>query len=264
MSGAEIALRVGLAFVLAGTWIGGATMAGEKLGNRVGGLLVNLPSNIVLSLLFIGITKGVPFAVEAAAASTMGMTMNVLFIFVFVLALPRGIPAAITISLSMWFVSAVVLAFLRVESVALALLLFVIAAVGGFVALEYGAEVVSVPKKRVPFSLRGLLIRALFAGTVVASAVLIAQIAPAYITGIATTFPAVMLSTLTILAKTQGTAFTRATGKILMPSSSNIIVYAFAVRYLYPRLGLLAGTVVAFLCAVAWILLFLPLARRMK
>jgi uncharacterized membrane protein (GlpM family) len=100
--------------------------------------------------------------------------------------------------------------------------------------------------------------RAVFAGGIVAAVVLISGFAPPYLTGIISTFPAVLLSTMVILVRNQGIGFARATGKILVLSSSNIVVYAIAVYYAFPAFGIIIGTVVAFCVAFVWILMLRP------
>ena len=264
MDSSGLAFRAALSFVTAGTWISLATLAGEKLGSRVGGLIVNLPSNIPVSLLIVALTRGTAFTAEAARAIPLGMAINTLFIFVFVLTLRRSLVFAVAASLAAWFAAAAAATVFPVRGLPASFGIYVLVCLGGFLLVEFGTKIRSVPRRPAPWNPAGMAIRALFAGTVVATAVLAAQIVPPYITGILASFPAVMLSTLVILTRTQGPDFTRATGKILMLSSSNIIVYAFAVAHFYPALGILPGTLLSFACAVAWISLFLPVTRLMR
>jgi len=260
----SLVFRTILSFVTAGTWISLATLAGEKLGSRVGGLITNLPSNIVVSFLFVALTKGVPFTAEAARAIPLGMAINTLFIFVFIVTVRRSLGFAVFASLALWFLIAAAAAVFPVYHLGVSFAIYIVVCVGGFLVVEFGTSIRSVPKRPAPWSPSGMIIRALFAGSVVASAVLAAQVVPPYITGLLASFPAVMLSTLVILTRAQGADFTRATGKILMLSSSNIIVYAFAVAVFYPILGIFLGTLASFACAVMWISLFLPVARLIK
>ncbi len=255
--------RTALSFIIAGVWISFATLAGEKFGSRLGGLITNLPSNIVVSLLFIALTKGVSFAAETASSVPLGMSISVTFVVVFAALLRYGILVAIAGSLSVWFVlgyagSRLPMGFLD------ALWIYLGASVAGFFALEFLLGIRSVPKQKIHYSWKNQILRALFAGSVVAGAVLIAQVSPPQVTGIAASFPAVMLSTLTILYLSQGVEFARATAKILVLSSSNIIVYVYATAYLYPRVGLIIGTLLSFLAAVGWSALFLPISKKLK
>ena len=120
------------------------------------------------------------------------------------------------------------------------------------------------PKKTVPFRPVTVLVRALFAGTIVAGAVAAAQVAPPYLTGIVAVFPAVLLSTMTILTKAQGRDFARETGKVLILSSSNIIVYGITVAILFPVVGPWWGTAGAFAAAVGYVAILLPLTRKIR
>jgi hypothetical protein len=65
-----------------------------------------------------------------------------------------------------------------------------------------------------------------------------------------------------ILVINQGIPFAQATGKILILSSTNIVVYAVLVFYTYPRFGLLIGTIISFAGAIAWVWAFLPMVNR--
>jgi hypothetical protein len=70
-----------------------------------------------------------------------------------------------------------------------------------------------VEKKPVVLSWKIIALRAFFAGSVVAGAVAVAQVAPPYMTGVLATFPAALTSTMVIISLSQGTLFAQATGK---------------------------------------------------
>ncbi len=264
MSSGSFPIEAVLAFMIAGLWVSGTTYLAEKIGSRRGGLITKLPSNIVISFLFIALSKGIPFTAEAARAVPIGMAVTTLFIIVFIVVLPAGLAAAVTSSLAVWVVFSIVASMFPINHLGISLLIYLCISLGGFLYLEYGTSIKSVPKKQVAFHIENLCIRALFAGTIVASVVLLAQIIPAHVTGIVASFPAVTLSSLLILYYTQGKEFTRAVGKLLVLSSSNIIVYAFGVAVFYPLLGIVGGTIVSFLCAFLWVTVFIPLSNRIK
>ena len=255
--------RTLLSFLIAGVWISFATLAGEKFGSRLGGLITNLPSNIVVSLLFIALTKGTSFAAETASSVPLGMAISVSFVVVFSALLPLGIFPSIVGSLTVWFVLGYLGSSIRIGPME-SLVIYMGVCIGGFLVMEFILKIPSVPKRKIHYNLKNQILRALFAGSVVAGAVLIAQVSLPQVTGIAASFPAVMLSTLTILYLSQGMEFSRATAKILVLSSSNIIVYVYATAYLYPRVGLVLGTLLAFLAAIGWSTLFIPISRKIK
>jgi hypothetical protein len=258
----DIGIRIGLSFLIAGCWISIATLAGERLGSRVGGLVTNLPSNIVISLLFMSLTRGPDYAAQAAASVPVGMAIDTVFVLVFIALLPRGLGPALAASLAAWLGAAVLALLLPPLSLAWALVLYAVVCAASFAAAEFALRIQAVPKKPVAFRPGILVLRAVFAGGVVALAVTIAQLAPPYLTGIAATFPAVLLSTMVILSRGQGRDFARATGKILILSSSNIIVYALLASLLFTRIGPWWGSLAAFAAAALYVALIAPLTRR--
>ena len=96
----------------------------------------------------------------------------------------------------------------------------------------------------------------------VAGAVAIAQVAPPYMTGVLATFPAALSSTMVIISLSQGILFAQATGKIILLSSTNIIVYAALVALSFPVLGPWLGTLLSFAGAFGFILILGKISIR--
>jgi hypothetical protein len=257
-------MHIALAFVVAGLWISLSTLAGERLGSRLGGLIANLPSNIVVSLLFMALTQGPDYAMKAAGSVPVGMAVDTIFLLAMVATLRRGLVTALISGLVAWFATAALAISLPPLSAIGSILLYAIVCIASFVIADLGLKVRAVPKRPVPFRPSTLIVRAIFAGTIVAGAVTAAQVAPPYLTGIVAVFPAVLLSTMTILTRAQGTDFSRETGKVLILSSSNIIVYAAVVALLYPVIGPWWGTLCAFVAAVLFVALLLPVSKRIR
>jgi hypothetical protein len=67
-----------------------------------------------------------------------------------------------------------------------------------------------------------------------------------------------------ILTVTQGVDFARAVGKIMILSSTNIIVYSVGVSLTYPTLGIVPGTVLSFGAAFMWVLLLHPVIQKLS
>ncbi len=101
-------MEIALSFVLAGVWISGATLLGEKLGSKRAGLITNLPSSILLSLIFMALTMGPEYAAATTKGIPVGMTIDTLFTFVFILMARKGLSKALTISLIVWAITAYV------------------------------------------------------------------------------------------------------------------------------------------------------------
>jgi len=260
-----VLIRIALSFVIAGVWIAAATFLGERLGSRKAGLIANMPSNILISLLFVALTRGPEYAASATAGVPMGMMIDTFFLVAFIFALRFGLWPALGAALAAWAVFAVIVLILLPPLGFLASII-VYLAVAGLLFLFTDAKlgVKKTDKKPVTFSWKIAGIRAFFAGSVVAGAVAIAQVAPAYMTGVLATFPAALTSALVILARSQGTAFTQATGKILILSSSNIIVYTSCAGILFPLIGPWLGTLISFAVSAGYLFLLGKLTARLR
>jgi hypothetical protein len=250
-----VAIRIALSFFVAGAWIACTTLIGERLGARKAGLISNLPSNLLISLLFVALTKGPQYAADAASSIPTGLLINTIFLVVFIFSLKFGVLTALLASLATWIISAVlVLRVLPPMTFVVSIVSALVVAILLFIFVRSALPRKAPERKAIPFSWKVVAIRALFAGTVVAGAVTIAQFAPPYMTGIFATFPAALGSSLVILALSQGKAFTQAAGKVLILSSTNLIVYVIAAGILFPLVGPWLGSLVSLCLAFAYIL----------
>jgi hypothetical protein len=260
-----IVVRIALSFVIAGLWIAAVTLLGERLGVRRAGLIANLPSNILISLIFVALTKGDAFAASLTAGIPMGMLIDTIFLVVFMFTLSRGTWQALGLALLAWGISAsIVVGLIPPLGFWTAAAVYLVVALLAF-WLATARLPPSTPKKKpVSFSWRILGLRAFFAGGVVAGSVSLAQVAPPYMTGVLATFPAVLSSTMVILSMSQGPDFARATGRVLVLSSTNIVVYAAVAGLAFPLFGPWLGTLAAFAASFLYILLLGKVIERLR
>lgn len=251
-------------FLIAGFWIAGATLLAEKLGSKAGGAIANLPSTILVSLVYVAIVRSPEYAAEAALAAPLGMAVNTIFLFLFIVMLQFNLLIAAFTALAFWFTMAWTISLTDEITVLFSIGFYFLAMFISFYLLEFRLKVPSAGKQKRPFRWWMLFVRAAFAGTVVATTVTISTFANSFWTGIFSTFPAVMLSTMTILSISQGATFARAVGKTMVLASVNIVIYAIAVHYFYNLVGVLWGTFIAFLLALLFIVLIRPYLLRMK
>lgn len=255
-------IRVILSFFIAGIWIALATFLAERLGSKIGGLITNLPSNILVSMIFLAIIHDTSFVVATIPAIPVGMAIDTLFLFVFIVFLRFGLLIASGSALFLWFILAVFATSYSFNNLLLNLIFYISVTLICFIVLECFFTIPSVKKSKKKYSSIQIIIRAAFAGGIVASVVVISKYFNPYIVGIFSTFPAVLLSTMIILTLNQNKKFARATGKILILSSSNIVVYSMAIYFTYPFYGIIYGTIISFIIAFIWIWLFLPIVKK--
>lgn len=251
-------------FCIAGVWIALATYMAERLGSRVGGAIANLPSTILVSLVYVALVRSPEYAAQAALAAPLGMAINTIFLFVFVLLLRYHLIIAIAVSMLVWSVLAYTSSLVTLPHIFITSGIYLAVMILSFLLLERVFKIPSVDKRKAPFKGWVILVRALFAGGVVGTTVLISTFANSFWTGIFSTFPAVMLSSMVILTLSQGAGFARAIGKTMILASVNIIVFAGGVHWLYPTIGIFWGTVIAFVLAALFIVFIRPWLMRMR
>jgi len=227
-------LKLLLSFLIGGCWVTLTTITAEKFGSKIGGLLGGMPSTIVVSLLFIGLTQNAEIASQATTIVPLAHGFNTFFILVFVLSIDKGLKSAVSLSLLTWFSSAALLFLLNINSYMVSLtgwLLFLILA---YFLMEKILRIKSHGTVTIEYSTSQLLFRAVFSGGVIAFAVLMGKLGGPQFGGIFATFPAMFLTTLIITYRSGGVEFARAT-------------YTIFVRYLFLTVGLFPGTGIALL-----------------
>lgn len=256
--------RVLLSFFIAGGWIAVATLLAERLGSKLGGLITNLPSNILISLIFIALTQGTQFVKEAVPGIPIGMLIDTIFLLAFIILLKHSLWVSIVGSLITWFFLAIIAFKINYDHLYHNIVLYLLVTILSFLFLEKIIKISSIPQSPKKYSGVHIIMRAFFAGGVVAAVVFISTFFDPFVVGVFSTFPAVLLSTMIILTINQNHAFARATGKVLILSSTNIVVYALGVYWSYPRYGILIGTFISFLWAVFWVWSFRPFMYKIS
>ncbi|MBE0647571.1 MAG: hypothetical protein IH596_07300 [Bacteroidales bacterium] len=254
--------QVFLSFLIAGSWIAVLTLMAERFGSKAGGLIANLPSNIMITLIFITLSHGNSFVGGMLPAIPVGLVIDSVFLVVFILLLRYNLLVSILGSLGSWILLAILADRIHLDSLWINIVNYFIITIIAFLFVEYGWKIPAMGRSGKKYTLGQMAIRAGFAGGIVGGVVLISHFVPAYLTGIITTFPAVLFSSMVILAVNQGKAFAQATGKVMILSTSNILIYTLAVYYTYPLIGIVWGTIVSFILAFAWVALLRPVMKR--
>lgn len=236
-----------IAFFAGSVWITISTVISEKFGTKLGGVLAGLPSTVVISLFFIGWTQSPLVASESTAIIPFVVGIYTLFIVTYVFVSRFNFYLAILASLAVWFLLSFSLVLLKFSNFAYSLIGFLALLLFSYYALEKKLHITSEGRKAIKYTAQKIAIRAVLSGTVIAFAVTMAKIGGPLLGGMFAAFPAVMLSTAVITYLAHGKSFSHAVMKVLMVSGSvNVVAFAIAVRYTYPRLGLAYGTLSSF------------------
>ena len=235
-----------LAFSVGSMMVTFATVAAERLGSKMGGLIGGIPSAVAISLFFIGYTETPQLASEATNTIPLIMGLNGFFLVVYVGLAGWGAWKAMAGALLFWIPLAVLVLLLHFSNFLLSLLFFILSFFGSYLILEKRYHLPSTEKILIRYTPFQILSRAFFSGGIISSAVYLSRVGGPIWGGIMAPFPVIYVSTLIILAKSKGVEFSRRITKPLLVSSMiNVVVYSTAVRYLYPLLDLALGTVLA-------------------
>ncbi len=241
-----------LSFVVGGLWITLASVAAERLGSKVGGVIGGLPSTAVVAYGFIAWTQGAQRAYDATTAFPLTFSANALYLVVFAALARRGLGAALGGALAAWLAAQALLLALPAPTVGASIAAWLAALVLAYLALERWLRVRSQGRVAVRYSLGQLLGRAAFAGGIVALAVVMTQVGGPLWGSVFASFPALYTSTLALTGRSAGVAFARSLTTSLMVSSLvNVVVFVLAFRWGVLALGLLPALALAYLVSLA-------------
>ena len=237
-----------------------ATVAIERWGGRVGGLLATLPTTIVPASVGIFVeSESVEAFRLAMYAVPVGMFVDALFLWSWRIVPPRLPDARIEIRLGIMLGTA-----LCVWATAAALGMWTLGRVpahgvlAGLVTLGIGAFGVfscwaapPAPGGTRPVGAVALLSRGLLAALAIGFSVWLAGLGSPLLAGMASVFPAIFLTTMVSLWLSQGESVpVGAVGPMILGTTS-VAVFALVASWSIPALGLSAGSVVAWVAAVA-------------
>ncbi|MBJ93984.1 MAG: hypothetical protein CMP23_05840 [Rickettsiales bacterium] len=238
----------------------GVTVAIERLGGRLGGLIGSIPTTIIpASLGFWWAAESVPLFRDSLYAVPAGMVINAIFLYSWRI-LPKRLPALslgmrlsamVTLSLLIWaFFAALLIS--AMESPPLPLVWVAVMLCGGQLLLGGWAcrNNPPAPRGSRPVGAWTLLSRGILAALAIGVSVWMAEIGIVLLAGIASVFPAIFLTTMVSVWWSQGEAVQAGAVGPLMLGSASVSVYAIVAAVSIPALGLWWGPTLAWLLAV--------------
>lgn len=262
-----------LHIVLAGLVAIGATVAVERFGGRLGGILGSLPTTIVPASLGLAAAGSGAAVHDAMAVVPVGMALNAGFLWLWRV-IPPHLPASslpvrlavmTALSIGAWFIAALVTVvgtdWLVARGVSVAWL-GAVAALGLMLAgLAMCRDLPPAPRGTRRVGPLTLLMRGVLAATAIGTALALAHFVGPVAAGVASVFPAIFVTTMVSLWLSQGEAVPLgAIGPIVLGSSA-VSTYALVAATLMPSLGTL-GAVIAWIIAVVGI--SLPAATLLR
>lgn len=261
-----------LSAVFAGIVATAVTVAIEKWGGLVGGLLGTVPSTIVPAGIGMYAAGGEDVLVMSMSVVPLGMLLNALFLGAWVV-IPRWFPNApylllLTAVGALAFWSFLGMVFLVVVDELTTYLELTQLAAFGLVLLVVTAIVFNrrprpAPKGTNRVSTLVLVARGVMAATAIGIAVLFSGLGFPTLAGLASVFPAIFLTSMVALWLAQGPTVPQGAAGPMMLGGASVAVYANIAMWSLPAHGVLVGSLIAWIgSVVGWSLPAFMLLRR--
>ncbi len=233
------------------------TVAIEKWGGIVGGVLGTLPTTIVPAAMGMYVEAGQDDLATSMSLIPFWMLLNALFVASWVV-YPRmkegvSLSQMIFVSLGFWTVLAVLMTISLSE--ALNHLSETTVGIAGFVCLvSLGLWMtwtpIAAPKGKNPVTKMVLAMRGLAAATAIGIAVQFSSMGMPIIAGLASVFPAIFLTTMVALWISQGSDVPTGAAGPMMLGGSSVALYSLIAPWALPEYGIYAGSAICWIISV--------------
>lgn len=240
-------VKLVLSFVVGGLWIAMGVSLAERRGSRAGGLVIGFPSTVLIAVFFIGWTQSPAAAVRATSIIPAVFGISCLYLLTAIALIGRGLGTALAAALAVWGGLSALLVALKFDDYWAGVLIYTACFAFAFWRLGRIPPPGADAERVRPSGPLLIAARAVFGGTIVALAVLLAKVGGALIGGVFAIFPAVFTGALVATAVSHGPGFSAALMRSTLVGGISVIVFATAVRLSFGPLGLIRGTVVSIL-----------------
>ena len=253
-------LAIILPAVLAGLVAVLVTLAIERFGGLVGGVLGTIPSTIIPAAAGVYHLDGEEALLSSMSIVPLGMMVNGLFLGVWIV-LPKYVansknPLVITTicSIMSWAIFAYLALEIANYTTAINLSPFMLGVLGLcfliLVSVFFNIKTRPSPKGNNKVPLPILMARGIAAAVAIGCALLLAKLGEPLIAGLASAFPAIFLTSMVALWISQGITVPQGAAAPMMLGGASVAVYALIVMWSIPNFGIIIGSSVAWVGSV--------------
>ncbi|MBU1119309.1 hypothetical protein KKH43_05500 [Patescibacteria group bacterium] len=240
-------------FIVGGAVIALLTLLAERVNTHASGIVLALPSTMALGFFFLGWAVSAKQVANVIPSTLIPLGLAVLFPIFYIYIAERTsaiftskytqILVSTTISMGLWFILGLPVVLLQFNSFFVGIL--------GYAALTLTSSVLlnRTSRKKLPsptYSPAQKIGRAVFAGCVSMLVVLFGKIFGPFWGGMFTMCPAALLSSLVMLHWYYDPKNLFPTFKRFALGSVTLLVYSFTVMLVFPVIGFVFGTIVAY------------------
>ncbi|MCL1144977.1 hypothetical protein L2747_02980 [Shewanella marinintestina] len=241
----------------------GLSLVAEHVSPKVAGILSGYPLGTAIALFYIGLEISPEFAASSAIYTLAGFSASLVLVcsyyYTSALLLLRvkvtnGLNCFLSTiaAVSSFLIAAYLISlFSFTLSISFILSLLAVLVFGGLLSKIRDAEV----DDKLPITFKITLFRAVTAALIVLIVTGIAKVVNENWAGVLSAFPITLLPFLMIIHLSYGSAKAHTIIKHYPFGLGALMIYAASIAYLYPKVGLIAGTVVSFILATLYLLL---------
>ena len=251
------------------------TVAIERFGGFIGGVLGTIPSTIIPAAAGVYAIEGEESLIASMSVVPIGMLINGMFLGVWIV-FPKYInktnlklPITILVSLCTWAVLAFI-SLLIARQVTDGMISEAMLGIIGLVALailavRFNIQSRDAPKGKNKVPLAILSIRGIAAGLAIAACLVLAELGLPFVAGLASAFPAIFLTSMVALWISQGPQVPQGAAAPMMLGGARVSVYALLAMWSLPSFGIVTGSIVAWFGAVGlWTIPAFLLLRKYR
>lgn len=247
----DFSLKLLISFLSGAIWITSLTVISEKFGTKIGGVVSGIPSITFISLFFIGWTQSAQSASDASVIIPIILGIDGLVILIYLFIAKYNFYLSMLVSLIAWVVFSQILIYIKFDSLAISLGMFLALLIFVFWITESKLKIESAGPRSNKKTFYQLLIRSVIGGAFISASTLGAKIGGPQLGGALSSFPAITYSMILINYYTHGTGYTRSLVKTVMISGLvNCAIYSMAVYISYPLIGIYYGTLLSMLISL--------------
>ena len=150
--------KLGLSFIIGGVWVSITTIAAEKFGTKIGGIIAGAPATMAIALFFIGWTQTPSFAAQATTIIPAVMGINTLFVIIYIVLSRFNFYLSILTSLIFWFILTLGLIFLKFDNFICSIAVYIACLVFSYYIIEKRMHIKSETQKTTQYSLLQLIL----------------------------------------------------------------------------------------------------------
>ena len=238
------------------------TLAIERFGGLIGGVLGTIPSTIIPAAAGVYYLDGKQALLSSMSIVPLGMMVNGLFLGVWIV-LPKYVsnrksPLVLTTisSISIWAIFAYLALEIANYTSSVELSPFILGILGLifliFISIFFNIKTLPSPKGTNKVPLPILMARGIAASIAIGCALILANLGEPLVAGLASAFPAIFLTSMIALWISQGVTVPQGAAAPMMLGGASVAVYALVVMWSIPSFGIIMGSLIAWLSSIVF------------